>query len=357
MALLIVLFLASCNPGAKISSYNVNDNLAPAEASFIYALPQTVIKLHILAEEVIFTPGPYAMYADKYLGIKNVPDKSENKWNILEMKVSSLCEIDPDYIYALNVQEDPYQIAGIKNLIEEGLILDVRTYAPVRVSSLNYPPKSDALLFTDLSVKRNFEAEKETEVSLVLPDTNYTAREAAKSGLKEKTPEQKAEEAANFIIKLRKRRFKLVSGQYEFMPQGEAMGEALKELARLEEEYLSLFTGKRTVSEVERDFYYTPVSEKETDRSVLLRFSDSEGFLTFREPTGKPVMIEIQSMNKVKGLEHLNTSKTSTEQILYRIAEQCSIKITAGEQIWIEAVFPVFQSGVTLPLNLNHVTK
>ena len=349
---LFVLF--SCAPEGKVSITNVNDSGSLQASSFIYALPQTVIDVRVIAEEVTVIPGPYQQYADKYLGIEDVPSRTEHIWKIKEVRVFTHTEADPDYIYTVRGLAGIELYPDLINLIKDSLIFDSKGFSYKQVFYNTYPSISYDPYYTDLSVKRNFEAEKDVEVSLVMPDTNYLKKPAGKTILKEKTLEQKAEEAANFLIKLKKRRFKLVAGQYDYMPEGVALADALKELSRLEEEYLSLFIGKRMISTCQKIYHYTPVTGKETNRIVLLRFSDNEGFLDVREAKGIPIVLELAENNKTKGLEQSQLPvKLSKNVVLYRIADQVSVKLIAGEILMAEAMFPIFQSGVIVPLDLN----
>jgi hypothetical protein len=245
----------------------------------------------------------------------------------------------------------------LPDLIRDSMILDMSRLTYKNVFYNGSTVKSFEPNFTDLSMKRNFEAEKDVQVSKVMPDTNYLARPASKNTLKEKSLEQKAEEAANFLIKLKKRRFRMVSGLIDSMPQGVALGDALHELARIEESYLALFTGKRTVYHHQRIYHFAPVSGKKTDRIVLFRFSDNEGFLDARETRGKPVMLDIASNNKVKGLELTESPfKTSDNTVLYRIPDQVDIKLIWGESVMAEAFYPVFQSGAMVRMKVSPVT-
>jgi hypothetical protein len=356
--LITAILISSCTATGKISVTNVNDSNSLQEASFIYALPLTVYDIHIVAEEEIFTPGPYAKYAEKYLGIKNAISRPVRQWTIKSVNLSHHIEVDPDYLYIVRNIQNSDSNPGLTRMLNDSIILDLKRFSTDLSYRYTNSPETNKLLYTDLSVKRNFEAEKDIEVSVVLPDTNYNADKIGKFGLKEKTPEQKAEEAANFIIKLKKRRFKLVAGQYDYMPEGEAMGEALKELARIEGEYLSLFTGKILTRVVERDYHYTPPALKETDRPVIFRFSEGEGFLNARETTGIPAILETQTLNKLKGLRSNSLPlKAAGDLLQYRIADEVSVKLTVGEILWAEAIYPVFQSGVIVPLNLNTMLK
>jgi hypothetical protein len=271
---------------------------------------------------------------------------------MIDMQLSRHTEADPDYIYTLQGVEGTDVSKGLARLIDNGLILDARDFSFDRTFPFNNPAVSDKIPFTDLSVKRNFEAEKDVDISLVMPGAD--GEPMRRTTLKEKTLEQKAEEAANFLIKLKKRRFKLVAGQYDYMPEGEAMADALKELSRLEEEYLSLFIGKRITTQFHRNYRYAPVADKENHRVVLFRFASNEGFVDDSEAGGIPVMLELIDENKTRALERYSIPlKMPVNHIYYRVADQVAVKLTVGEQIRAEAVYPVFQNGAFIPMALG----
>ena len=353
-AIIIVVLTISCSQSARISVNHVNETGSAQTGSFLYALPMTVIDVQVKAEQVILIPGPYYQYAQKYLGIQDAPEKGETTWRIIDMQLSRHTEADPDYIYMLRGIVGPDVNTGLARLISNGLILDAKDFSFDRAFQYNNLTINDKIPFTDLSVKRNFEAEKDVDISVAMPGASDEAASVRRNALKGKTLEQKAEEAANFLIKLKKRRFKLVAGQYDYMPEGEAMADALKELSRLEEEYLSLFIGKRTTTQFQRNYSYAPVADKENNRVVLFRFAENEGFVDAREAGGMPVMLELNDANKTRALEQYRVPlKMPLNQVYYRVADQVAVKLAVGEQIWAEAVYPVFQSGAYVPMDLG----
>jgi|WetSurMetagenome_2_1015567.scaffolds.fasta_scaffold61667_2 hypothetical protein len=348
---LVFVFIGfSCTPMQNVTVSSVDNANALQNSSFLYALPQTVLDITVIAEEINIIPGPYEKFAEKYLGIQHVPAKSEKVYNLLNIKMDMHLEADPDYLFSIQGVGDPGKIEGLAGLLKDSLILSAKNFSENHIYGFAFAPKSIETPYTDLSVKRNFEAEKDVEVSMVMPDTLYSSRSSSR--LKEKTLEQKAEEAANFLIKLKKRRFKLIAGQYDTMPGGEAMSEALKELSRIEQEYLSLFIGKRVVNQIYKVYHYTPVAVKKGAPVILFRFSPSEGFTDARETVGTPVFLEITPLRKTKDLEDFRLPvKPVTNLIPYRIPDQVNIKLFAGEQIWTEAMIPVFQYGANITKN------
>jgi len=353
-----VLFtlVLSCSPTGRISVTNVNDSGFRQAGMLLYSLPQTVLDVAVEADETEILPGPYRQYAAKYLGIHDVPSKPESSWTLKGVKVTMHMETDPDYVFAAQGSFRPEVFPGLVKLMTDSMILDLSRNPNEYVTYNTVPEKSAEPYFTDLSIKRNFEAEKDVEISMVMPDSNYLSRSAGKNALREKTLEQKAEEAANFLIKVKKRRFKMVAGMNDSTPQGEGMTDAIQELTRLEEAYLALFIGKKTIYHHRRNYHYTPAIGKKTDRVVLFRFSDSEGFLDARETSGKPVLFDLAGTSKIKGLEQsASFAKLDDNMILYRIPDVVNVRLIFGEALLSEALMPVFQSGALVRMELQPV--
>jgi hypothetical protein len=65
-------------------------------------------------------------------------------------------------------------------------------------------------------------------------------------------------------------------------------------------------------------------------------------------------MLELAATNKTKGLDQYRLPLKPTNNILhYRIADQVELKLFAGEQVWAEASYPIYQSGAMVPLHLS----
>jgi len=101
MLVLLAIFF-SCSPAGQISVSNVNDSGFRQSGSLLYSLPQTVIDVSVEAEVIEVITGPYRQYAEKYLGIKDVPVKAEYYWTISSVQVRHHTELDPDFVYAVS---------------------------------------------------------------------------------------------------------------------------------------------------------------------------------------------------------------------------------------------------------------
>jgi len=296
------------------------------------------------------------MFAEKYLGITDVESEKHERWCVLNIALSSYTEADPDFLFSTTSNRSSSLFYILQKLSADNMILLPENIATDKVFENRIDFASEEILFTDLSVKRNFESGTDITTRKVLSDSSHAKTSKTKRGTasRAKTLEQKAEEAANFIIKTRKRRFKLIAGQYDFMPEGEALGRAVEELNRIESEYVSLFMGKKAVSTHSRTFHFVPENGNEVSRIILVRFSETEGFTDVTEAGGKPVLVEIRDKNKTKGLDNLILSAGASEnQLFYRIPDQAFVRILYGEQVFQEALFPVYQFGSLVPVTLK----
>jgi hypothetical protein len=345
---LMLVLLSSCNPAARISVTNVNDAGQRIHSACIYALPQTAFAITVTARQESFVPGPFHMYARKYLGISDAISAPGEQWTLLDASLAAYVEVDPDFLFSVDGVKGSLCSQIVSSLRNDSLILLPADFVSRREFTNKYDTPPEPLTFTDLSVKRNFEADKSILITETLPDSSYFTTPSVKNKKipVTKTLEQKAEEAANFIIKIRKRRFKLISGQYDFMPDGEALGRAVEELNRTEEAYLSLFIGKKNTSIQTCTFHYVPEAVQGTGRTILFRFSEKEGFLGPGENNGKPAMIVIQDMNKTKGLDAFARRPGGLDKgLVYRIPDQAWIRLQFGEQLLLETRQPVYQFG------------
>ena len=91
----------------------------------------------------------------------------------------------------------------------------------------------------------------------------------------EKSADKKAAEAAETIFKLRQKRLQIVTGDTDATYSGEAMGAAIAELTRLEEEYMTLFVGYSDYNDMAMSFDVIPDAEAESQMYIAFRYGRS----------------------------------------------------------------------------------
>jgi hypothetical protein len=342
----IVLILAGCSTAPALFVSNIRDLKTPEKSTFLYSLPRTVINIEVEIRKSGFIPGPYHEYADKYLAIKGIRHDPGASWKIKEIKVFASGEPDPDYFYSGNTEVESGKLAEELNMLsQKGLIMQPGDFAlngPV-VAEMDIPEENE-ICFKDLSVKKNLAVKKQTSYKRVFRDSIYVQVPVETELLVQKTPEMKAEEAANFIIKLRKRRFKLLTGQNEGEVPVMAIDAVIDELGRIEQEYLSLFTGKTIYESETMRFKYIPVAGKLADQQVLFRISDDEGIFDATSAKGKPVILEVLCLDLTKNLKEMNTPEAA-RTLFYREPDLARISVSLDAEKLFENQLTVYQYG------------
>ena len=78
------------------------DDVAPA-GTVVYSLPSTTLVMRVVAVHESFQAGPYAQYAQKYLGL-DVKQTSGDSYRIKSIEMLPYVEADPQVSAAVNLQ-------------------------------------------------------------------------------------------------------------------------------------------------------------------------------------------------------------------------------------------------------------
>jgi hypothetical protein len=350
---LMGLFLTACVTMEPVVTYPVSSTNGGTPAGYYYSIPRTVLRVEFRLQHTIFIPGPYAAYASKYLGIVDVARTPKNEWAIKGADISEGIESDPQLLFCIQPALTDVIMPSLYALEKEGYILSpglVYYPRPSQLAREDYSTVSNPT-FTDLSSSRYFNENIDTVYKTVMKDSKYIRVPTVRKEIEQKTPELKAQEAANFIIKIRKRRFKLLSGQYNFITEGAALEITVRELNKLEEEYLSLFIGKQITVEKRVSQFYIPDMAAGGRADILCRFSEDTGILPEADKHGQPVLIRVLDENSLA--DTINNSPRKISQALYyRMPGNAAVSLTYGEQIVAQNRMSLAQFGplITLPL-------
>ena len=197
-----IILLNSCKTTEVIQkTYPLNNADKVNYEGIIYALPKTKILIHVKLLRQTFIKGPYHEYTNEFLRIEEVNHSNFEKWGIDQVKISTVPEIDPEnYFIAPN---NPYTREKLKILKERRYVYDIFYDQITDSIQMTFKPSYDNLpLFTDLTVKSNFGEKYDTVYKKIKKDSVYINAPIIKPIFASKTLRQKAEEAANFIIKI-----------------------------------------------------------------------------------------------------------------------------------------------------------
>jgi len=305
-------------------------------STVVYALPKTILNVDVVVEKKIRKVGPFAGFSEKYIGISPKITADEVKWNIQSLTITEKGEVDPQHFYKLTSVEN-YE-PNLIQLTPEGLIQGFNMKAVDVANEITPQTLHENVDFEieygQFSIDPNLLTKKDTVFKVVETDTAFIKVPELKELAFAKSIEDKAKEAAHQLFKLRKRRFKILTANYEVLPpDGKAYEVIVRELDKLEKEYLSLFLGKEVCVLETGHFTYKP---KATDKGgVLFRISPEKGLVESDDLKAVPVRIELNNLGVTSELPVLPVDPTVVPDrlIYYRIPGQADVVISKGKQV------------------------
>jgi hypothetical protein len=329
---------------------------AKVQDQYLYALPQTVLKVEVTVREERTIPGPYWEYAEKYLGLKDVVTKNSSRWSIWDVAIGQHLELDPQQFYSLNILEGEFDGDALLPFLEQGVILNgtETIQESVKGNGLQSTSRDNFVRYEDLGVNDNFEERTETMYKTIVTDTAFVEVPVQRTVVEQKSSATKAREAADFLLELRTRRFEMLTGEYEVYPDGVAMGAAIQKLDQMEASYLSLFTGKTITRVMKRTWFLVPDNGSSPSTYPLDYFSDKLGFIPSELREGKPLDVVISPMGKtLRVAGYFSAATAPNNTLLYRIPDLAELKVMLGDEALSTHRISIYQSGhlVTAPLH------
>lgn len=304
-----------------------------------YFLPRTTLTLTVTVERVSHFAGPYARYADKYLGIEAEKEDAV-RYEIRSLSVTPALEADPAARYAVPAKAKG-AASRLMSLSSQGLVnLGAYGNTPLR---WDYPADAQGD-FSACGPASNLTSRSTTLYQNEPGDSAFVRVEVHQQMRVAKSADIRAEEAAEKLLELRDYRIDLLTGNIDGNFSGEALGAAARELAALEEEYLRLFTGYEIRQQQTVSFDVIPKSgSKGRDFQVAFRLSEAEGLLPADNLSGQPFMIEITPEEDVPADEASNPKQG--EVLHVRVPAVCKVRITDGVRTYLQTRLPIAQKG------------
>ena len=321
-----------------------------------YSLPQTTITLEVEAVQEKFYAGPYAKYAEKYLGIKP-RQKDETLFQLTEIRMTPYVEADQSRRYSLNVSKGKVDATFLK-LSGEGLI----SFSDANFgdqSIWRFPVKTQGD-FSSKGVTSNLSTESTTLYRNEKKESAYNKISVQQNMVVEKSPEKRAAETADMILKIRQQRLQIVTGDTDATYSGEAMGAAIAELTRLEQEYMTLFVGYSEYQTQTMKFEVVPEADRESQMYIAFRLSDDSGLVSPENMSGRPVVMEIvpQAFAEPQVSAALDPKAVKPAvEAYYRIPAVCTVKLIESGDVIMQARMPVYQLGRESSLPVNVILK
>lgn len=314
--------------------------LSAAAQDVTYALPNTVFTVKVSVVQEQFFAGPYAPYAKQFLNL-DVAEEDAVSCTVVEAEIITRTEADSKALYTTDAENATLLALSAQGLVAlqnkaEASSVPWRFQPPVRPGfegGITSPLRDE----TRITYKILETADGEVQIPV-----EHKAKQA-------KSLEDKAAEAAEMILSLRRDRLNIISGNTDASYSGEAMGAALRELDRIEAEYLALFRGRSVPRRIEAAFDVIPDPGQNMHRYLAFRLT-GEGPVS-DGVKGVPYYLELEPEEMVFPAEQDKKAKAKDNGIRYRIPAVCKVKFTRDGVRLMETRQAVYQLGKEATLN------
>ena len=279
--------LAAVSVSAQSNYIIQTGKYVDADGVMRFVEPRSTIVVDITVEKHEVVVGPYARYAQKYLGVR-VPLNGKFSCRISDAKIALVTDESP---------AKPGEMAAPTLKVTPNMN-DERGYARLLPNRID----SRAL-----------------------------------------TADEAAADAAAAIFSLRKNRQELITAQLGENVFGGGLEAALREFDKYENAYLELFFGKEITSTVTERFTLMPVGDK--FNYVLCRFNDKEGLVPATDLSGEIVMLQIEPSGDTSLKYVAEAGEKDKIQVDCRVADFATCVVSCGTEPIAKSVLPLFEYG------------
>lgn len=310
----------SAQKTVKLSASKANDY------GVVYALPVTAFDVTVAAEKTVSTPGEFAQYAKKYLGVAPVLTGS-TVWRVKEVAVNAVGVVDPEERYVATLKGG----AGVTMVVDD-------QGRPISINDEGYVPQSVGMAVPVAVAPQPTVLEGDVARQAVTPEM-IQSRSSAK----------KAELAANKIYELRSQRNEIIAGDAEGMPKdGAAMALALEQISAQEGALTAMFTGTEQRCVEVRTFRVTVPEDGAEMRSVVARLSTVGGIVDAGDLSGAPIYLTFKPLSRGEvPLDGKGVAKRVPKGgVAYRVPGVAEVSVTMDGERLFSGEFDVTQLGV-----------
>lgn len=346
----LIILLLTVSLWATATAQPVTQGQLIPQGAVVYSLPRTCVRIVAEAQYTIFNPGPYARYARKYLGM-DAGQAQTTTYELSRIEMTPLLEADPHALFVANLTQGKTE-PWFLQLSSQGLIFLSDAHVP-KEHNWRFPSVDVMQDVSDAGIIQNIKEEQTTLYRSVVKGQEVSAIPVQQTQRVEKTQEQRAEEAARNIFRLRETRLAIITGDTDAVYSGEAMGAAVEEMRRMEEEYLRLFLGETVTGRTHLSSDVVP--DKEQMRYVAFRFSESEGLLPSGSIGGRPITLELSTEKEdlAFDIQMDETRARSGTRLYYRQPAVVTVRLADGQKELLQARIPVYQKGKTMNFIIN----
>ena len=344
IACLAVVSVLTVSAQKSVMPLPVDSGFVFGSEYFIYALPQTAFQIDVVVTQNREVKGIYSDYASKLLGLNNIITQNRTSYTLKEVSVIPVIVPDEERVYAVELSPVQKKNRLLNKLYENQLAASKEAEYPTHGFAAQ-PIPDFFRFYSDLAYTEQENSYVETQL------VDGVVRQVPASRVQKvtKTSEQKAQEAADMIDKIRKDRYALLTGEQEVAYQPEALSRMIDELNELEKNYIGLFAGFTVSDEVH---YQVVVTPGQVNITPAFSFTPNGGFSSEAAAVADTYYLSISpqySTDPVSAFaKEQKSGKKYVEPSGYRIRRPlpCDVTLNHGhEVVYSIGTCPVYQFG------------
>ncbi|MBO7652498.1 MAG: DUF4831 family protein [Bacteroidales bacterium] len=348
-----ILLLSTICAFAQIKVFSISDSeVSIKKNSFLYYLPQSTLEIKVTVTKETLVPGPYSKYAEKYLCIKNAEMTNVSDVKIENVDIRQIAQPDPNACFMVICDKEANLNYNSRGIVT-GYNCDSQTEISYDEEKSHFTKASNIAtpLFTDYGVKQNFTKNTDTTYKVVEVDSVFQKIPIYNKVIISKDEEMKAEEAANYIIKIRKRLFKVLTAQFETETPPADIDIMVNELKDMEKRYLELFVGKIVKETREYVFYYTPQPGLAEDRIPICYITSNDEVVEQKTANSEPIYLVLKNSQAARelgdfyGRQHDLKKKEKKMGLYYRIPADVSVSVDFEDFTYYRSLMTIPQCG------------
>lgn len=286
-----------------------------------YYLPRTALRVTIVAEKTITSPGEFARYAERYLRLSQVPETESVSWELKQVMLHPYGTPDPSKAFSIKLKSKT--VAPLVGLSSDGLLLSINT-EPI-LTALPQQPQG-------------------TPANALPNPRDFMTQEILSAG----STAKQAELCAQEIYDIRESRNALVRGEADNTPKdGAQLKLMLEQLDQQATVLESLFSG--TVQKSTEVYTLNFIPQELADNHPLFRFSKKLGVVDADNLAGEPVFVSLKSMDTLPEEQEDPQAAKKKEKmqqgIYYNVPLQVQVRVHTLQKEWAKMETPMGQFG------------
>jgi len=335
-----------------------------------YYLPKTTITVDVTVKETRYFKGPFAQYSAKFTGISNVISENKTESEVAGIKVATMSQPDTSKLFYICTKglkdKEPFSLV----LSETGCIIGLNTdndehrTEAVNESNLagNVNEGHISSAGFELPATSNTRIKTDTIIEKIILDTVTIEKQILQHSIIEKSMEDKAKDAADYISLISENKMNLLAGLQEVDYNQATFTSMLNELDAMLADYLNLFTGKSVEKTRQFSFQIEPGMTAGSEPQFLFSFNDQLGLADAFQDSLSAVNYYylLIPVHRTEAIDQVNSNMKHRKNkgLAYNIPEECTLMILNEEnEIVFSQKIKVCQLGTTdyLPADMRQI--